>query len=161
MRTPAASTTCFATSLLGRWQAATASRSARLGTPYGLGAFLRSGGALDPRHRHVTVVAPGGRLRIGSNWKARLRLNNGNPFAISGSLVLGRALRAHGALRTLARTSVTRGPLAGAPVVLTVPARYRALLKGLGELTAYVRLRIRGSAGRELTITERVRLTAP
>ncbi len=132
-----------------------------LGTPNGLAAFLPSGGALDPRHARLTLASRS--LRIGSNWQLRLGLDNGNPFAISGSLVLRRALRGHGALRTvvLASRSFTRGPLASGPALLTVAPRYRALVKRLGQLTASARVRIRGPVGRELTVTKPVLLSAP
>lgn len=134
-----------------------------LGTPYGLAAFSVAGAALDPRHPQIAVSAPRNRLRAGAHWIAPLGLRNDNAFTIGGSLVVRRRLRVGGRLRTItfATARFTLAPLASATESLTITPHYRQLLKRLRSVAVTVELRARGAAGRNVTVTKRLRLSAP
>jgi hypothetical protein len=134
-----------------------------LGTPFGLAAFLPSGGALAPRHPQLTVLAPGGALRTGPRFSTHLSLRNGNAFALTGALTLERTLRVGGRFRLVkfATAKLAIAPLGTAAKTLTVPPRYRKLLKGLGSVVAYLQLRVHGPAGPTATVTRKLRLYAP
>src|ERR1019366_4944540 len=88
-----------------------------LGTPYGLAAFLPSGGVLDPHRPLITVSAAKGRLSVNRRWTTQVKVANSNPFSLGGSVTLRRRLRIGNRLQliTFATTKVTVGPLASAP----------------------------------------------
>lgn len=134
-----------------------------LGTPYGLEAFLPGGPVVSSAHPRITLAAPGRGVAIDRRWRVRIPLANGNAFRVSGSLILRRALRIGGRLRTLqfGTTTFRLGPLAGAGPRVTIATDQRRLLARLGSLTAYARLRVRGAMGRTVTVTRRVRIKAP
>jgi hypothetical protein len=134
-----------------------------LGTPNGLAAFLPSGGALDSRHPRLVLAAPQGQLHVGGAGTTRLQVTNNNPFAVSGQLVLRGKFKVGGSLRplVLASEKLKLGPLAGASEKLTLAARYRNLLKGLGPVAVYAEVRVSGPAGRSVTVSKRILLSAP
>lgn len=135
-----------------------------LGTPYGLAAFLPSGGALDPHHPLISVSAGAkGRLSVNRRWIAHLEIVNDNAFALVGSVILRRRLRIGNRLQwiTFATSKFTLGPLASAPELLTIVKRKRPLLKQLRSVTVTAQLRARGPAGRAVIWTKTFRLTAP
>ena len=118
------------------------------GTPYGLAAFLQSGGAVDRRHPRVQLSAPRNRLRVGSRWTTRLGLSNGNPFAIHGSIALSRRLRVGGRARTVrfAGAGFRLAPLGSANQTLAIAKGTRTLLKRLRSVTVTVAVRVSGPA---------------
>jgi hypothetical protein len=134
-----------------------------LGTPFGLAAFLPSGGALNRKHSGVTVSAPSHGLKAGNQWQVKLTVANGNPFAVSGSLDLQRTLRVSGRLTLVKFTTVKlkMDPLATQAETLTISSRYRSLLKSLGRVVVYARWQIRGPAGRAVTVMKSLALSAP
>ena len=109
-----------------------------LGTPFGLAAFLKSGGALTSAHPQVGLPSRSARLRPDGHGEVRFRALNGNPFAISGPVTLTATLDVGGRPETvtLARGHVKLGPLAGVTVTLTMASKYRAALArgGTGRL---------------------------
>jgi hypothetical protein len=134
-----------------------------LGTPYGLAAFLPSGGVLDPHRPLITVSAAKGRLTVNRRWTTQVKVANSNPFSLGGSVTLRRRLRIGNRLQliTFATTKVTVGPLASAPELLTIAKRDRALVRDLRSVMVFAQLRVHGPAGRAVTLTKTLRLTAP
>ena len=134
-----------------------------LGTPFGLAAFLPSGGALSTRHPPLTVSVPRRRLAVDRRWRARVTLTNANPFAVAGSLALTRTLRLGGRLQTVtfAAGRISLAPLGSATESLTVRRGERALLRRLGGLVAYVGLRVHGPVGPTAATSYRLALSAP
>ncbi len=126
-----------------------------LGTPYGLGAFLAGGGALDRRHARLALTAPHNRLNPTRQWATKLTLGNGNPFAVSGRL----ALRAHGKL--LASAILTIPPLGSRTVTLRIAKSRRALLKRQGKVNVTATANLGGAAGPDVTLTRGLALYAP
>jgi hypothetical protein len=126
-----------------------------LGTPYGLAAFLQSGGALDPRHPQFDVSGTNGQLRTGTRWMTHLGVQNHNPFALTGNVTLwsGR--------RVLGSTRVTLGPEASSTIAIKVVSRYRTLLKSLGTLQVRAVATGRGPAGRSVKVAKSLKLHAP
>jgi hypothetical protein len=90
-------------------------------------------------------------------------VDNRNPFAVSGSLVLRRTISTDGQIKLieLATATLKLAPLGSAVPTIVISPRYRALLAGLGSLTAYLQLHVRGPAGPAVTINERLKLYAP
>ena len=134
-----------------------------LGTPFGLAAFLPSGGAIAPGRPQVTISAPGNRLQPGPRWFLHLHVNNGNPFALTGQLVVRRTLRVGRQLVLVrfATAALNIGPLGDVIESVAIVHPARGLLKRLGSLIAYVELRVRGPAGRTVTVTRKLKLYAP
>jgi hypothetical protein len=134
-----------------------------LGTPYGLAAFLPSGGALDPRRPEITIPLPHGRLTAGRQWGLRVSVANGNAFALTGTVVLRRTLRLNGRFQTLtlASAALGPGPLATTAVRLTIAKQWRSLVRQRGSLEAWAFVRVRGPAGRAVTVKRAVTLAAP
>jgi hypothetical protein len=130
-----------------------------LGTPDGLGAFLASGGALSATRPRLAFAA-GRALAAARGWRVRLRLANGNPFALAGSLEISATLRSRGRGRraVLAAARLAIGSLAGAEPALTLARRYRRALLGARALDVTLQARIRGPAGAAVTVTARRRL---
>jgi hypothetical protein len=126
-----------------------------LGTPYGLGAFLASGGALDSHHPELTVTGTNGRLPTSARWITHLQVQNRNPFALTGTVKLSFGRRA------LASARVTLGPLASAKVSVEIAGRYRTLLASLRTIRVQVVAAIRGPAGRSVKVTKSLQLRAP
>ena len=134
-----------------------------LGTPYGLAAFLPSGGALDPHHPLIAVSAAKSRLSVNRRWTTQLKIANSNPFSLSGSVTLRQRLRIGNRLPliTFATAKVTIGPLASAPERLTIVKRHRTLVRDLRSVTVFAQLRVHGPAGHAVSVTKPFRLTAP
>jgi hypothetical protein len=126
-----------------------------LGTPYGLAAFLQSGGALDPRHPQFGVTGTNGQLRTTNRWMTHLGVQSHNPFALTVNVTLwsGR--------RMLGSTRVTLGPEASSAVSIKVVSRYRTLLKSLGTIRARAIATGRGPAGRSVNVAKSLKLHAP
>lgn len=120
-----------------------------LGTPFGLAAFLRSGGTLSSRHPGLTVALPTRTPNV-SRSRVRLTVKNQNPFAVSGTIVL-RASVAAGRRRTVVRfdspVAFRLGPLGSTAVSITVSRSERARLRWLGRVLVYAQARARGAAG--------------
>jgi len=125
-----------------------------LGTPYGLAAFMPSGGALAARHPRLGAVVPHPRLSISGNWRTSIRIQNQNPFAVEGSV----RILVHGRVVASSRKVIV-APLATARETIEISKSARALLKRLGGGTARLELRgFHGPAGHSLSTTEAVRL---
>jgi len=134
-----------------------------LGTPFGLAAFLPSGGALSARRPAIAVSGAGGALRTDESWRVEVPVTNGNPFAVSGSAALRRTLRVGGALRTVqfAVGKLALAPLRSAAVRIIIEPSERGLLASLHEVTVDAQLRVRGPAGQAVTVTKKLALYAP
>lgn len=133
-----------------------------LGTPYGLAAFLPSGGALDARAPQFTLSAPSG-LHSNRKGQIRLPLQNDNSVAVTGSITVQQTIRV-GARRRLIRfaaTKVALGPLQRATSVLQLARAERTLLARLRTVQVQVLVSLRGPAGRSVLITRRLHLYAP
>jgi phytoene dehydrogenase-like protein len=93
----------------------------------------------------------------------QLGVGNGNPFAVSGTLVVERTLRVGGRLRTIrfAASNFDVGPLAGTSPKLTIARAARGLLAKLRSVPVHVQLHARGPAGRDVTVTKTMSLYAP
>lgn len=122
-----------------------------LGTPYGLAAFLADGGAVNRRHPEFAIAAPHGRLSVTRQWSTRVTLRNRNPFAIHGTLALSR----------FASARFTIPPLASRTVSLVVRGAQRGLLKSLGRVSVTASAKIRGPAGRAVTVRRGLLISAP
>jgi hypothetical protein len=119
-----------------------------LGTPFGLAAFLPSGGALAAGHADLSVSPS--KVTAGRRWTATVTIKNGNPVAVTGTLVL-----------QFASGTLKLSPLETLRRTLTVAPRYRSLLKRLGSVAVSLQLRVRGPVGRTDTVSRRVLLSAP
>lgn len=133
-----------------------------LGTPYGLAAFLPSGGALARRNPRVTLTVASGGLHPGRSWSVFASLHNANPFAVTGILTLRRTLRIGGHLRTVffAQSPVRVPPLAGSRVRLLIRSRWRGLLRARRHLQVYLFLRVHGPVRPTLLVTRTTSLAA-
>jgi hypothetical protein len=134
-----------------------------LGTPYGLAAFLASGGALNRSHPRISTVTTHGQLSIGKRFTTRLPLANSNPFALTGNLTLRATVKRGGRSQavTLASAKLSLGPLATDPVKLTIAPGSRSLLRSSVRLGATVYIVVAGPAGRAVTVKQRLTLLAP
>lgn len=131
-----------------------------LGSPVGLAAFLRSGGAVSASRPALTTPRA---LRLGRGWTGKLALRNGNPFAVHGSITLQRRVRSGAQARTivLASARVTLAALGDATPTLTVTAAKRRWLNTHGTTSVTARVSISGPAGRAVTLMRPLSLTAP
>jgi hypothetical protein len=128
-----------------------------LGTPDGLGAFLASGGALSPARPRLSLASSHRRLSANRVWRLAVRLSNSNPFAVAGSLAIWATLRVGGRARAvmLAAGGLSVASLGSATRTLTIAPRYRAALARLRSLRVRLRARVRGPAGRAVTVAWR------
>jgi hypothetical protein len=121
-----------------------------LGTPYGLAAFLASGGALDS-HRPLVTPAPANRpLAARSDWSVHVSVRNQNPFAVHGSMTIWAGRRA------LASIHLAIPPLATATPSLAIANRYRSRLASLGTTQVRVVIIISGPAGHSVTVSKQL-----
>jgi len=135
-----------------------------LGTPDGLAAFLPSGGSLDLRRPEVTITAPHGALKADRSWSVRLGLQNGNPFALHGTVMLSGRIRIGRRLRVTSFSTGARftiPPLASSTARIVVSGSRRRLLRTLGAIQVTVVLRIAGPTGLAALLSRSVRLKAP
>jgi hypothetical protein len=134
-----------------------------LGTPFGLAAFLSSGGALNRAHPDVSLSVPRSGVRASGGWKVTLAVRNQNPFAVTGSLGLRRTLSVAGRRRTIvfATKSFKLAPLAGQKLTLTIAAGDRALLRQLGRLVVNGQLSVRGPVKPTVRKSSSLTLSAP
>jgi hypothetical protein len=132
-----------------------------LGTPFGLAAFLPSGGALAAGHADLSVSPA--KVTAGRRWAATVTIKNGNPVAVTGTLVLRGTVRVGGRRESVQFGSgkLKLSPLQTVRRTLTVVPRYRSLLKRLGSVAVALQLRVRGPVGRTDTATKRLLLSAP
>jgi hypothetical protein len=128
-----------------------------LGTPYGLAAFLPSGGALNRSHPRISTVTVHGRLTIAKRFTARLTISNANPFALTGTVTV----RSSADRSPLATAKLALGPLATDAVKLTIAPGSRSLLRSSKQLRATVYMVVRGPAGRTVTVKQPLTLLAP
>ncbi|MFZ0388479.1 MAG: S8 family serine peptidase [Solirubrobacteraceae bacterium] len=130
-----------------------------LGTPDGLGAFLRSGGAVNRSRPGLTITSPRRTINVTPQWTAALTLRNDNPFAVSGSIALRQT--SGSATVTFAARRFELAPLAKATQRFTVAAAQRALLTRLRVARVSVALQVRAHSAPTVT-TARIReLAAP
>ncbi|HTX46740.1 MAG TPA: hypothetical protein VMD48_10690, partial [Solirubrobacteraceae bacterium] len=131
-----------------------------LGTPFGLAAFLPSGGALAAGHADLSVSPA--KVTAGRRWTATVTIKNGNAVAVTGTFVLRGAVRDGGRSQSVqfASGKLKLPPLGTVRQTLTVAPRYRSLLKRLGRVTVSLQLRVRGPVGRTDTVTKRLLLSA-
>lgn len=128
-----------------------------LGTPYGLAAFLPSGGVLGARRPQMTISGQRGALRAGKSWRVHVGLANHNPFLVTGSITVRAAIS--GRPVKLATATVKLGPLGSVTQSLVILRARRAALHRLATVTAWVYLRIRGPAGHAVTVRHRFPLS--
>jgi hypothetical protein len=134
-----------------------------LGTPDGLAAFLRSGGALSHQRAGLTITSPRHTLQVSSRWTTALTLHNDNPFAVSGTIALRSTVRIDGRSGTVAFASsrLQLGPLATGPERFTIAPAQRSLLTRLHSAQVTVALQITGPAGPAVSASLDRRLAAP
>jgi hypothetical protein len=126
-----------------------------LGSPNGLGAFLASGGALNPHRARLTLTAPRNRLSVSRSWRTKLTLRNGNPFAVGGTVTIRQGSRIY------ASRKFTLNSLGSGMPSLSIPRKQRGTLRRLKSTAVTVQVRLRGPAGKTVTVTGKLRLYAP
>jgi hypothetical protein len=128
-----------------------------LGTPFGLAAFLPSGGRLDRRRANVSVQAPRGGPRATRSGRVTLTVRNANPFAVHGSLTLQAAVRVGGRTRLvdLGSARLALAPLASRRVTVTIPRSERSRFSRLRS-RAQALLRVAGPAGPAVSSRQRI-----
>ncbi|MGI8904033.1 MAG: S8 family serine peptidase [Solirubrobacteraceae bacterium] len=136
-----------------------------LGTPYGLAAFDARGGVIGHRYPAVTATSPRHRIQVSSGSIAHLAFKNANKFAVTAAVTLrstqplsfgGRRQRI-----TFATTQLTLDPLGSATTSLSIPSRYRGLLKQLGHTRVRADITLRGLSGPSTSETGHFGLYAP
>jgi hypothetical protein len=88
-------------------------------------------------------------------------LNNSNPFAVRGKIVIRSRNRIGGRAVVFASTAFTLAPLARGVHTLTISSKERSLLKRLGRVSVNVQLPARGPAGGSVTVSKRMQLISP
>ncbi len=134
-----------------------------LGTPYGLAAFLRSGGAINRGHPRISIINAHDRVSISKGLTGWLRLANGNSFALTGTAALRTTYKHGGGSHTvtLATAKLSLGPVAThGQVKLKISSRWRSLFRRGHSLGGSVRFAIRGPAGPTVTVQRRITLLA-
>ncbi len=120
-----------------------------LGSPYGLGAFLPNGGALQRGVPRVSVMVPGHGLSVDQRGRVELKLTNANPVGVTGRVRLYQRIRANGHTVIVGGSApLSLAPLGHLTVTLTIPAGGRSLFMVSGGVRAHLDLSAKGPTGR-------------
>lgn len=116
-----------------------------------------TGAAFGPRTLVTLALA---RQRITAGRPVRVRVRNGNAFAVTGRLRATASLRAAAGHRRvpLRARSLKVSPRAGRTVALALPARARRELAQRGSLLLRLTARVRDPAGNSRSVTRRARI---
>ena len=114
-----------------------------LGTPYGLGAFLKTGGGLPAGAPNLRLAT--GRTNAGRTWRFPLLVHSYIPVGVTGMLTI--RARVGRRIETIASHKLSFGPLGGEPMWLTVHNWDRRALAHHKELVS-VQMQVHGVGGR-------------
>ncbi|HWF55802.1 MAG TPA: S8 family serine peptidase [Solirubrobacteraceae bacterium] len=118
-----------------------------LGTPFGLAAFLRNGGALSRSHPRLTISSASGKLVLQRGGVTHFLLRNSNAFAVTGTVAtsISFPLASGGTLAvTVAKGKLRLAPLGAESVKVPLTAVERQSLSRAGQLRLTIRLQVRG-----------------
>jgi hypothetical protein len=128
-----------------------------LGTPDGLAAFLKTGGALPAGTPDVSLGA--GRTTVARSWKLALTVDNGLAIALSGQLNV--LAKIHGRTVTLGSHTLALGALGTQATAVTIASRYRTTLSAYTQQTLTVELKVHGVGGRTATVNRSLTTAFP